>query len=303
MPKLGNRLRSMERSREIRTEKKCDFLSFSRTSILLFYVFHMLYNGPSWSSFYQSKISREGNCATYCSSVQTICLRLRYSPGTRRTLGRFVCLRCQRLVVCQEKSVRGFNDWHTVYNSECTLNSSFIFRKYYDDCAQILSEHILAHIKPDALKTFSTLDPLVTTSRLRHLDDDIREKKPESLLSRAARMLQGGPTDEDDEAFDSRQGNTIKDEATTLVDGALPVREFPSNLTSEPASMAQSANSSVVSEKDAAMLRNRSTSLLLPNQEELRCVVAIVRHGDRTPKQKLKVNMKEPHILKYFHDQ
>ena len=37
-------------------------------------------------------------------------------------------------------------------------------------------------------------------------------------------------------------------------------------------------------------------------QEELRCVLAIIRHGDRTPKQKLKVNMTEPHILKYFHD-
>jgi inositol hexakisphosphate/diphosphoinositol-pentakisphosphate kinase len=37
------------------------------------------------------------------------------------------------------------------------------------------------------------------------------------------------------------------------------------------------------------------------HQEELRCVIAIVRHGDRTPKQKLKVNMTCSHILKYFH--
>jgi len=35
---------------------------------------------------------------------------------------------------------------------------------------------------------------------------------------------------------------------------------------------------------------------------ELRCVIAIIRHGDRTPKQKMKVNMTEPHLLAYFHE-
>lgn len=30
-------------------------------------------------------------------------------------------------------------------------------------------------------------------------------------------------------------------------------------------------------------------------------MIAIVRHGDRTPKQKLKVNMTCPQILKFFH--
>jgi flagellar biosynthesis/type III secretory pathway ATPase len=36
-------------------------------------------------------------------------------------------------------------------------------------------------------------------------------------------------------------------------------------------------------------------------KRNLRCVV-LVRHGDRTPKQKLKVSMTELQILKYFHD-
>ncbi len=31
--------------------------------------------------------------------------------------------------------------------------------------------------------------------------------------------------------------------------------------------------------------------------EELRCVLAIVRHGDRTPKQKLKINITQPCLL------
>ena len=82
---------------------------------------------------------------------------------------------------------------------------------------------------------------------------------------------------------------------------ALPVRDFPANLTSEPASMVQSANSSVSS--DLQHKKKLQPAQVAPHQEELRCVVAIVRHGDRTPKQKLKVNMSESHILKYFHDQ
>jgi inositol-hexakisphosphate/diphosphoinositol-pentakisphosphate 1-kinase len=34
----------------------------------------------------------------------------------------------------------------------------------------------------------------------------------------------------------------------------------------------------------------------------LRCVIAIIRHADRTPKQKLKLNISEPRILQYFHE-
>ncbi|KAF5835969.1 histidine phosphatase superfamily-domain-containing protein, partial [Dunaliella salina] len=35
--------------------------------------------------------------------------------------------------------------------------------------------------------------------------------------------------------------------------------------------------------------------------EELRCVIAIARHGDRTPKQKLKINITQPCLLELFH--
>jgi inositol hexakisphosphate/diphosphoinositol-pentakisphosphate kinase len=32
-------------------------------------------------------------------------------------------------------------------------------------------------------------------------------------------------------------------------------------------------------------------------QEELRCVLAVVRHGDRTPKQKMKMKVTDPRLL------
>ena len=217
-------------------------------------------------------------------------------------------------------------------------------RKYYDDCAQILSEHILAKMKPAALKTFSTLDPLVTTS-MNNLDDEIIEsdtgsvrsgaaRRNNNLLSRAARMLQGEPgamSDEGEEGeIDTLSHSSMVDNAqqspprgsvtgetsellstaaATLMEGALPVREFSDNLTSEPASLVPSTSASIngkSSEEDELETpkRSRSGSINpeLHHQEELRCVLAIIRHGDRTPKQKLKVNMTEPHILEYFHN-
>jgi inositol hexakisphosphate/diphosphoinositol-pentakisphosphate kinase len=37
------------------------------------------------------------------------------------------------------------------------------------------------------------------------------------------------------------------------------------------------------------------------HQEELRCVIAIIRHGDRTPKQKMKIKVTNQRYLDYFH--
>ena len=194
-----------------------------------------------------------------------------------------------------------------------------LYRKYYDDCAQILSEHILALLRPSALRTISTLDPLVKTTN--HRDDDVTDdnssKKKGTFLSRAAWMLKGEPAKDDSDDMDSQSlkgdvnaspnrsdtGEMSMTAATTLDEGALPVRDFPGSLTSVPASMTQSSVNSSESEEKVDKKRRLSISLQEPHQEELRCVVAIIRHGDRTPKQKLKVNMSEPHILEYFHRQ
>lgn len=212
----------------------------------------------------------------------------------------------------------------------------YYFSKYYDDCAQILSEHILALIKPAALKSFSTLDPLVTTSL---------NRETAASLAEAARMIPARlEPDQQVDSIDEQEavtnitstssntpniGNTgsasvvrtttaaatndstgelLKSAAATLMEGAVPVREFPANLTSEPASITQSGNSSVTgnSEHRETPTRKGTVTSSFPDnthEEELRCVLAIVRHGDRTPKQKLKVNMREPHILRYFHEQ
>ena len=184
-----------------------------------------------------------------------------------------------------------------------------------------MSEHILAAVKPNSLKCFSTLDPLITTST--NLVDESPIKFP--ILNRVARLLQGEAPCSDnrtDEAMPalspsrsehsttySANTNTA---ATTLEEGAVRVRDLPQNLVSEPASLVTSAASSAEDltklETKKYEMRRVSSQLSAAeesmgvHQEELRCVIAVVRHGDRTPKQKLKVNMTEPLILKYFMD-
>ena len=34
--------------------------------------------------------------------------------------------------------------------------------------------------------------------------------------------------------------------------------------------------------------------------EELRCVIAVIRHGDRTPKQKMKMKVASPEFMQLF---
>jgi len=174
------------------------------------------------------------------------------------------------------------------------------------------------------------------TTNLNRLDEEIPEnstsgrrkghERKDTLLSRAAWMLGAEPAMDDDDndshgtdnatAVSPREAKSpgrtdktaevLKSAAATLSEGAAPVRDFPNQLTSQPASLIHSDASSLCEglEKETTNHRkNRTASYNQAcHQEELRCVLAIVRHGDRTPKQKLKVNMTEPHILKFFHD-
>lgn len=195
-----------------------------------------------------------------------------------------------------------------------------------------MSEHIICAVKPAAHKSFSTLDPLVTTSLNRESGASLarmiescvkantkydERKKTEDRSGLTPGTGQTGVASSGD-CCSSDEGTTemsLKSEAATLVEGALPVREFPDNLTSEPPPISKSSIDSfgrgdVLGDSDRSVHKSsvrfskvRSGSFAGTHQEELRCVIAIVRHGDRTPKQKLKINLSEAHILCYFHEQ
>ena len=231
----------------------------------------------------------------------------------------------RRIVLQFKQFVCGFDllrvqEGHSVVSYCCDVNGfSFVknSRKYYDDCAQILTEHMLAIIKPEARTSFSTLDPLVTEV------DDTSYMNP---LQRVARLLtnKGGSFGSN---HDAQSSDTISDDGenrstghlstgvlsnedpTLLEEGAVPVRQMPRDLISEPASLPVSRNHSsdnlqrlYSGNYGSGSERHSSMKSLSMHQEELRCVIAVVRHADRTPKEKLKLNTSEPIILQYYKD-
>ena len=248
----------------------------------------------------------------------------------------------RRIVLQFKQFVCGFDllrvqEGHSVVSYCCDVNGfSFVknSRKYYDDCAQILTEHMLAVMKPEQLTSFSTLDPLVT-----EVDNNINYSSM-NPLQRVARLLankggNSGSSNPDGTATNSHidtlsedgleetrstghlsTGVLSNEDPTLLEEGAVPVRQIPRELISEPASLPVSRN--VSSENllkhcdndDGVEYRNRRSGTGSAaaggtgnvHQEELRCVIAVVRHADRTPKEKLKLNTSEPIILKYFRD-
>eukprot|EP00980_Cylindrotheca_fusiformis_P002958 scaffold683_cov124-Cylindrotheca_fusiformis.AAC.27 len=207
----------------------------------------------------------------------------------------------RRIVLGFKQFVCGFDllrvqEGHNVVSYVCDVNGwSFVknSRKYYDDCAQILTEHVLAAVRPEINLGFSTLDPLLTNVEESSLTGFLRR------FTEKSRKEAQSPNQRSDN--NSVGSATIA--ATKLEEGAIPVRDIPGDLVSEPASLSASAhNSSDDLTKLARMQKIRSyENFSGVHKEELRCVIAVVRHGDRTPKQKLKVKMKEPLILQYFH--
>lgn len=122
------------------------------------------------------------------------------------------------------------------------------------------------------------------------IDTPTRKKKPKILPSTSE------PTKNPNEAY-------------MLSEGASHVRTLPDMM------MVDDTTSSVVStngddettnSKSTAKSTNTNNTNIkqtppATHHEELRCVITVIRHGDRTPKQKLKVKLSEPAILQYFH--
>mmetsp|Transcript_22354 Transcript_22354/g.34107 ORF Transcript_22354/g.34107 Transcript_22354/m.34107 type:complete len:1540 (-) Transcript_22354:14-4633(-) len=209
----------------------------------------------------------------------------------------------RRIVLVFKQYVCGFDllrvqEGDSLVSYVCDCNGfSFVkkSRKYYDDCAQILTEHMLAAIKPKALHGFSALDPLMA-----NIKDSVVNTPRRRRQKTFPRDLN---LDEMEFNFDEQEvkKNSGIAEPATLVDGAKPVREMPDRLINNPASRCTSAASSINDDDTAHTNNTAEKRTASTHQEELRCVTTIVRHGDRTPKQKLKVNISEHLLMDYFH--
>jgi hypothetical protein len=229
----------------------------------------------------------------------------------------------RRIVLVFKQQVCGFDilriqEGDSLVSYVCDVNGwSFVkkSKKYYDDCAQILTEHMLAVMKPKQKISFSALAPLLAT-----MEDDTnsvdgtskkksgkkgRHHRERSIVDRVKEMLMGENITSsnipevnekkkpEDKLLDlqSLEGdnNSVIDEPVDF--SGQPVRELPNQLVTEAASIIPSGSSSLAELDEDAQSRASGKNLQRTHsthQEELRCVITIIRHGDRTPKQKLK---------------
>ena len=165
---------------------------------------------------------------------------------------------------------------------------------------------MLAVMKPKSKISFSALAPLLAT-----MEDDAysvdeksrksRHRRDRSIVERVKDMLMGDNVSsnhipEGDENADEKliDMEAIEGDNSTTENADFsgqPVRELPNQLMTEVASITPSGASSLADLDDDVQSRTGGRTLNrtpTTHQEELRCVIAIVRHGDRTPKQKLK---------------
>jgi hypothetical protein len=174
---------------------------------------------------------------------------------------------------------------------------------------------MLAARKPKSKVSFSALAPLLAT-----MEDPVdfwggksgnkkkKHHRGQSIADRVKMMLMGeggsaeggnddGVKDEENDKLsdlhgsdDLCNGNAVEGSEDFSTN---PVRNLPDQLATEPASsasIAPSGNSSLADADDMSSINGKDSVAVVPttHQEELRCVITIIRHGDRTPKQKLK---------------
>eukprot|EP01035_Chromulina_nebulosa_P019512 gene19512-25408_t len=144
----------------------------------------------------------------------------------------------------------------------CDVNGfSFVknSRKYYDDASQILIEIMLTSIRPEYHSTLSTRVPL------------IREVKDRSSVNSVNYI------------------NTLKSSFSSL-----PGNDFDINAEDRASPIITNSshgfdNQSELSSQSSYSSNTKFSHNNNHNSEELRCVIAIIRHADRTPKQKMKL--------------
>eukprot|EP01041_Mallomonas_annulata_P000219 gene219-400_t len=141
------------------------------------------------------------------------------------------------------------NGWSFVKNS----------RKYYDDCAQILTEMLTNALRPHhrsrTARSASSATTVATATTL---------KTNSNIPIPSLRRRDGN----------SEHGNGDSN-------GALDRSPSP-----PPGSLTSELYDIKIDPKE--------------DPEELRCVIAVFRHGDRTPKQKMKVAVEDVHFIEYY---
>lgn len=187
---------------------------------------------------------------------------------------------------------------------------------------------MLAAVNPKSSMGFSALNPLLATIRSYYPDTPkntkhkkgksrdrmLRMQKASSTVSTANNSTaEGFPATISTEQDQNNSSPVRLDEkileklhASEFNTGGsrdFPKRESRANSQADGTiSGYNSCDSSVTgTEGDMKTSASSYTGSTSGHLEELRCVITVIRHGDRSPKQKLKAKITEPIVLDYFH--
>lgn len=185
----------------------------------------------------------------------------------------------RKIVRAFRQTVCGFDILRVHGKSYCCDVNGFSFvknsRKYYDDASQILSELMLRAVRAEYFSTSGlplARPPKATVPFI----GDLSKARPRSTNS----------------------GNNSANISNCNMDG-LSDSSVDTNVFLNPSDLIDRAASPAISVQSVDDTNMQSKKI--ESTEELRCVIAIIRHGDRTPKQKMKVKVTEEKYLDYFH--
>lgn len=172
----------------------------------------------------------------------------------------------RKIVLAFKQNICGFDILRVKGKSYCCDVNGFSFvknsRKYYDDASQILCEMSLIAVRPE-IASLSTYTKIPNSIK----SNNIFTQDNLKLLPK----------------------NNSKDKLDTI--GNININNNNNNNNDDVLSSA----ASVCSEQEIGAVNNSSLM-------ELRAVIAVIRHGDRTPKQKMKIIVNDPKYLEYFHN-
>ena len=219
----------------------------------------------------------------------------------------------RKIVLAFRQTVCGFDILRVHGRSFCCDVNGFSFvknsRKYYDDASQVLCELMIQKCRPEykshprALDRTKSSSSTLTKANLSRLPSPLgtprsgtpsRETGPTASTGTAAGVAPPPPaatsSPSQQSVFQGFGGGGGGAGATTgLLHPDADIHDF------------RPPSPSVVSVSRRGSQENLDRVSADDEEEELRCVVAVIRHGDRTPKQKMKVRVSEPKFLEFFH--
>jgi hypothetical protein len=201
----------------------------------------------------------------------------------------------RKIVTAFKQTVCGFDILRVHGKSYCCDVNGFSFvknsRKYYEDAAKILAEIMINAVRADAAADspfYSTRAPLLRKVPLSS-NNSSTGGSPHVSQSGSRRFTSVSSTIPENAELSSYTPLTASNKHLAP-DSSTHPREYERSGSPAP---------SMVSESEFSVITGVSSRRY--ELEELRCVIAVIRHGDRTPKQKIKVVITHPSYLSYYH--